>query len=66
MSVITAVGYWQEWPEETREVLICTGSWDGGDNDDLIFFYMDGAPLKEGGVIGNNFVISKILCVEEV
>lgn len=53
-------GYWSDDPQSILSVLIALGDWDGQeDSDDQeIFYYMDGEPLKVGSIISEGFVIT--------
>jgi len=43
-------GYWKDNKETFRGMKVELGSWDGNENDDDIFFYMDGyEPLGDHG-----------------
>ena len=55
-------GYWDDDPESIFTVRIALGEWDGieDDEDQEIFWYMDGYPLRVGDVISDGFVITNI------
>jgi hypothetical protein len=57
-------GYWMDDPENIFSVRIALGEWDGleDDEDQDIFYYMDGEPLKVGSILceDEGFYISKI------
>jgi hypothetical protein len=56
-------GYWEDEPERILyPVRIALGDWDGVEDleDEEIFFYMDGEPLKVGAVVADSFVITEI------
>jgi hypothetical protein len=43
-------------------VVVALEEWDGVEDaeDEGIFFYMDGEPLKVGAVVADNFVITEV------
>lgn len=45
-----------------RDVLIAKGDWNGDEDEDdeLIFFYMDGKELNVGDILAEGFVIINI------
>lgn len=55
-------GYWEDDPESIMSVRIALGEWDGieDDEDQEMFYYMDGAPLTTGAVISDEFVITEV------
>ena len=55
-------GYWMDEPERFLPVTIALGDWDGleDDEDQEIFYYMDGEPLKVGTVVSEGFYITRI------
>lgn len=55
-------GYWQDDPQHLFDVFISLDSWDGVDDEDdqAIFYYMDGEPLTVGTVISDGFVITQV------
>jgi len=59
-------GYWEDEPDNIYPVNIALGDWDGIDDaeDQGIFFYMDGEPLKIGAIVADSFVITEIEEVE--
>jgi hypothetical protein len=60
MSIFNCIGYWAEQPDVTYSIQVSANEWDGDENDDDIFYYMDGEPLAVGMVISDGFVISEI------
>jgi hypothetical protein len=59
-------GYWKDEPDNIYPVNIALGDWDGIEDaeDQGIFFYMDGEPLKIGAIVADSFVITEIKEVE--
>jgi hypothetical protein len=59
-------GYWEDEPDNIYTVNIALGDWDGIEDseDQGIFFYMDGEPLKIGAIVADGFVITEIEEVE--
>jgi hypothetical protein len=56
-------GYWEDEPERLLyPVKIALGEWDEVEDleDQEIFYYMDGEPLKVGSVVADGFVITEI------
>lgn len=60
-------GFWLPVePTDTKvhfvDVLIAKGDWDGeeDDEDERIFFYMDGVELNVGDIISEGFVVIEI------
>jgi hypothetical protein len=55
-------GHWSEDPENIFDVKIALGSWDEVEDleDESIFHYMDGEPLKVGAIIGDDFTITEV------
>ena len=56
-------GYWKDEPERILyPIRIALSEWDGveDDEDQDIFYYMDGEPLSVGMVISDGFVITEI------
>ena len=56
-------GYWDDEPDRILHgVTIALEEWDGVEDleDEGIFFYMDGEPLKIGSVVADGFVITEI------
>jgi hypothetical protein len=56
-------GYWMDEPERLLyPARIALGEWDGVEDleDEGIFYYMDGKPLKVGSVVAEGFVITEI------
>ena len=57
-------GYWTDDPENILGVRVALGEWDGveDDEDQQIFYYMDGEPLKVGSILcaDEGFVITEI------
>ena len=49
------------------DVTVALGSWDGEADaeDERIFFYMDGEPLKRGMIISEGFLVTAIEGEEE-
>ena len=65
MSKYTTVdveGYFDDEPDNIYCVVVALEEWDGVEDheDEGIFFYMDGEPLKVGAVVADNFVITKV------
>ena len=65
MSKYTTVdveGYFDDEPDIIYPVVVALEAWDGVEDheDEGIFFYMDGEPLKVGAVVADNFVITKV------
>ena len=62
-KVVECAGYW-EWDADKTvyEVTIALGSWDEIEDaeDERIFYYMDGDPLRVGTVLADGFVITHI------
>lgn len=56
-------GYWEDEPERVFPVTIALGVWDEveDEEDQRIFFYMDGEPLVVGMIISDGFVITEIM-----
>jgi hypothetical protein len=62
-ETITVDGYWDDSHKVPRTgYVVALGSWDGeeDDEDQSIFYYMDGEPLNVGDVIADCFVVTKI------
>jgi hypothetical protein len=60
-------GYWQDDPDRILyPIRIALGEWDGVEDfeDQGIFFYMDGEPLKIGAIVADSFVVTEIEEVE--
>ena len=59
-------GYWQDTPEETRVYRVALEGWDEEEDeeDETIFYYMDGKPLAVGDVISDGFVVTSIDALE--
>ena len=55
-------GYYADEPERIYTVAIALESWDGVEDaeDESIFYYMDGKPLKVGDIISDGYVIVDI------
>jgi hypothetical protein len=55
-------GYWMDEPERVFSVQIALGDWDGVEDEDdqEIFYYMDGEPLEVGAVISEGFYITRV------
>jgi len=56
-------GYWEDEPDRILyPIRIALGEWDGVEDfeDEAIFFYMDGEPLKVGAIVADGFVITSI------
>ena len=56
-------GYWDDEPDRILHgVRIALGEWDEVEDleDEGIFFYMDGEPLKVGTVVSEGFYITRI------
>ncbi len=61
-KLLSVSGYWQDEPEHVFHVLVSPDKWKGDENDNHVFFYMDGAPLQTGDIIADDFCV---LTVEE-
>jgi hypothetical protein len=62
-QTVDCAGYWEDEPERILyPVRIALGEWDGVEDleDEDIFFYMDGEPLKVGAIVADSFVITEI------
>lgn len=59
-STVTVSGFFDDEPNRTFSTRVCLGSWDGVENDENVFFYMDGMPLRIGSIIAGNFVVTEI------
>jgi len=62
-ETITVDGYWDDSHKEPRTgYVVALGSWDEveDDEDQSIFYYMDGESLKIGDVIAGGFVVTAI------
>jgi len=55
-------GYWEDTPKNIYSVTIALEEWDEVEDheDEHIFYYMDGEPLKTGMVVADGFVITGI------
>ena len=55
-------GYWTDDSENIFGVKVALGEWDGveDDEDQEIFYYMDGEPLKVGTVVSEGFYITRV------
>jgi hypothetical protein len=55
-------GYWEDEPDNIYPVTIALEEWDEVEDheDEGIFYYMDGEPLKIGSVVADSFVITEI------
>lgn len=55
-------GYWEDEPSNIYSVNIALGDWDEIEDaeDESIFYYMDGEPLKIGAIVADSFVITNI------
>jgi hypothetical protein len=55
-------GYWEDNPEDVFTVKVAYGSWDEveDDEDQSIFFYLDGAPIKVGDTLAEGFIVTEI------
>jgi hypothetical protein len=61
-------GYWEDEPERLLyPVKIALGEWDEVEDleDQEIFYYMDGEPLKRGMIISESFLVTAIEGEEE-
>jgi hypothetical protein len=61
-KTVSVEGHWEDDPENTSTVKVALGEWDEveDDEDQSIFYYMDGEPLKVGDVIAEGFVVTAI------
>jgi len=62
-QTVDCAGYWEDEPERILyPVRIALGEWDGVEDleDEDIFFYMDGEPLKVGAIVADSFVITEM------
>lgn len=62
-KTVDCAGYWEDEPERILyPIRIALGDWDGVEDleDEEIFFYMDGEPLKVGAVVADSFIITEI------
>jgi len=62
-QTIDCAGYWEDEPERILyPIRIALGEWDGIEDleDEEIFFYMDGEPLKVGAVVADSFIITEM------
>lgn len=62
-QTVDCAGYWEDEPERILyPIRIALGEWDGVEDleDEEIFFYMDGEPLKVGAVVADGFIITEI------
>lgn len=67
-DVMRCTGFWlpdnpmTETQVMFRDVLIAKGDWNGDEDEDdeLIFFYMDGKELNVGDILAEGFVIINI------
>ncbi len=61
-TTVGVVGYWEDEPERLCDYLVAMEEWDEVEDaeDEEIFFYMDGRPLKVGDVISEGFVVTEI------
>jgi len=55
--MLSVTGYWQENPAHVFGVLVAPGAWDGHENDNNVFYYMDGDALSAGDVIADGFCV---------
>jgi len=61
-KTVECEGYWEDEPDNIFSVTVALGEWDEVEDaeDEKIFFYMDGEPLKVGAIIADNFVVTEI------
>ncbi len=62
-ETVTVNGYWEDDKDNLRTgYVVALGSWDEveDDEDQSIFHYLDGEPLKVGDVIAECFVVTAI------
>ena len=59
-TIVEIEGHWIDEPARVFTVLVSLGSWDGVEDDQRIFYYMDGEPLTEGSVIALDFVVDRV------
>lgn len=52
-------GYWKDEPEYLVGVIVCLDSNNGEENDE-VFFYMDGETIGVGDTIAGDFVVTEI------
>lgn len=53
-------GYWKDEPEYVVGVVVCLDSHDGEEDDDDVFFYMDGEPIGVGDTIAGDFIVTNV------
>jgi hypothetical protein len=61
-TTVDVEGYFDDEPDNIYSVVVALEAWDGVEDheDEGIFFYMDGEPLKVGAVVADNFVITEV------
>ena len=59
-TIVEIEGHWIDEPTSAVTALVSLGSWDGVEDDQRIFYYMDGEPLTEGSVIALDFVVDRV------
>jgi hypothetical protein len=61
-KTVECEGYWEDEPDNIYSVIVALGEWDGIEDaeDEKIFFYADGEPLKVGAILADNFVVTEI------
>ena len=63
-TIVEIEGHWIDEPTRVVTALVSLGSWDGNEDDQRIFYYMDGEPLTEGSVIALDFVVDRVAEVQ--
>ena len=61
-TTVDVEGYFDDEPDNIFSVVVALEAWDGVEDaeDEGIFFYMDGEPLKVCAVVAHNYVITEI------
>lgn len=58
--MLAVTGYWQDDPTHVFSVIVSPDAWDGDENDNHIFYYMDKVPLQVGDIIAEDFCVLSV------